>query len=202
MGSRSAITAARELTAERFIPDTFSGRTNARVYRTGDLARWRADGELVHLGRTDFQVKVRGYRIELGEIEVALARHSALAGAVVVAQPGPGGEQRLVALRDREAGERRAVADRAARAPARVAARLHGAGGVRHARVVPADAERQGRSACATGAGDHARRADRRAIAGRVRTPRSWSRPCGASCCASSGSASPTTSSISAATRC
>ncbi|HEY6039683.1 MAG TPA: non-ribosomal peptide synthetase, partial [Kofleriaceae bacterium] len=86
-----------ELTAERFIPDKFSGRTNARVYRTGDLARWRADGELVHLGRTDFQVKVRGYRIELGEIEVVLARHPALAGAVVVAQPGPGGEQRLVA---------------------------------------------------------------------------------------------------------
>jgi amino acid adenylation domain-containing protein len=85
-----------ELTAERFIPDAYSGRTNARVYRTGDLARWRADGELVHLGRTDFQVKVRGYRIELGEIEVVLARHSALAGAVVVAQPGPGGEQRLV----------------------------------------------------------------------------------------------------------
>jgi acyl carrier protein len=85
-----------ELTAERFIPDTYSGRTNARVYRTGDLARWRADGELVHLGRTDFQVKVRGYRIELGEIEVVLAHHSALAGAVVVAQPGPGGEQRLV----------------------------------------------------------------------------------------------------------
>jgi amino acid adenylation domain-containing protein len=86
-----------ELTAERFIPDTFSGRGNARVYRTGDLARWRADGELVHLGRTDFQVKVRGYRIELGEIEVVLARHAALAGAVVTAQPGPGGEQRLVA---------------------------------------------------------------------------------------------------------
>jgi hypothetical protein len=40
---------------------------------------------------------VRGYRIELGEIEVALARHAQIAEAVVVAQPGPGGEQRLVA---------------------------------------------------------------------------------------------------------
>jgi len=86
-----------ELTADRFIADRFSARPNARVYRTGDLARWRADGELVHLGRTDFQVKVRGYRIELGEIEVALARHSQLGEACVVAQPGPGGEQRLVA---------------------------------------------------------------------------------------------------------
>jgi len=82
-----------ELTAERFVEMPQLGR----VYRTGDLARWRADGELVHLGRTDFQVKVRGYRIELGEIELALARHAQIAQAVVVAQPGPGGEQRLVA---------------------------------------------------------------------------------------------------------
>src|SRR6185436_9742643 len=86
-----------ELTGERFVTDRFSVRPGARLYRTGDLARWCADGRLQHLGRTDFQVKVRGYRIELGEIEVALARHGQVAEAVVVAQPGPGGEQRLVA---------------------------------------------------------------------------------------------------------
>src|SRR5262249_58289176 len=85
-----------ELTEERFVRDRLSGRPGARLYRTGDLARWRADGQLQHLGRTDFQVKVRGYRIELGEIEVAMARHAHVAEAVVVAQPGPGGEQRLV----------------------------------------------------------------------------------------------------------
>ncbi|MBP8807637.1 MAG: amino acid adenylation domain-containing protein [Kofleriaceae bacterium] len=84
-----------ELTAERFVvTDAANG---ARLYRTGDLGRWRADGTLQHLGRTDFQVKVRGYRIELGEIEAALARHPAVAQAVVVAGPGPGGEPRLVA---------------------------------------------------------------------------------------------------------
>jgi hypothetical protein len=86
-----------ELTQERFVPDRFSSRPGARLYRTGDLARWRGDGQLQHLGRTDFQVKVRGYRIELGEIEVALARYPQVGEAVVVAQPGPGGEQRLVA---------------------------------------------------------------------------------------------------------
>ena len=86
-----------ELTAERFVPDRFWSDPTARLYRTGDLARWRSDGRLQHLGRTDFQVKVRGYRIELGEIEVALARHPAIAEAAVVARPGPGGEQRLVA---------------------------------------------------------------------------------------------------------
>ncbi|MEZ4360740.1 MAG: amino acid adenylation domain-containing protein [Kofleriaceae bacterium] len=86
-----------ELTAERFVADRFAPeRPGALLYRTGDVGRWRADGLLQHLGRTDFQVKVRGYRIELGEIEVALARHSRVAQATVVARPGPGGEQRLV----------------------------------------------------------------------------------------------------------
>ena len=86
-----------ELNAERFVPDRFSSDAGARLYRTGDLVRWRGDGLLQHLGRTDFQVKVRGYRIELGEIEVALGSQPEIAEAVVVAGPGPGGEQRLVA---------------------------------------------------------------------------------------------------------
>ncbi|MBK7077003.1 MAG: amino acid adenylation domain-containing protein [Myxococcales bacterium] len=84
-----------DLTAEKFI--TAAALDGARLYRTGDLARWRPDGTLQHLGRTDFQVKIRGYRIELGEIEVALARHPRVAQAAVVAGPGPGGEQRLLA---------------------------------------------------------------------------------------------------------
>ncbi len=86
-----------ELTAERFVSDPFSSRPGARLYRTGDVARWRTDGQLLHLGRTDFQVKVRGYRIELGEVEEALARHPAVVQAIVATQPGPGGAATLVA---------------------------------------------------------------------------------------------------------
>jgi amino acid adenylation domain-containing protein len=86
-----------ELTAERFIPDPFSGDSQGRMYETGDLGRWRSDGMIEYLGRNDTQVKIRGYRIELGEIEAQLARHEQIKEAVVVAPDGVGGEKRLVA---------------------------------------------------------------------------------------------------------
>ena len=75
-----------EETAERFIPDPFASRANARMYRTGDRARSGEDGTIEFLGRIDHQVKIRGVRVELGEIETVLAAHPSLAQCVVVAQ--------------------------------------------------------------------------------------------------------------------
>ncbi len=79
-----------DLTAERFLPDPFSG--SGRLYKTGDLVRYLADGTLEYLGRNDDQVKLRGLRIELGEIEVRLAAHPSVQEAVVLVR-----DERLVA---------------------------------------------------------------------------------------------------------
>ncbi|HYH79880.1 MAG TPA: amino acid adenylation domain-containing protein, partial [Longimicrobium sp.] len=95
-----------ELTAERFVPDSFSAEPGARLYRTGDLGRWLADGTIEFLGRVDTQVKVRGYRIEPGEIEARLLEPEGVREAVVVAHEDEAGSRRLVAyvVGDVEAG--------------------------------------------------------------------------------------------------
>jgi amino acid adenylation domain-containing protein len=68
-----------------------------RAYFTGDLGRMLPDGSIVHLGRTDFQIKVRGYRVEPGEIETALRKLAGIRDAVVMGQTGAHDDHRLVA---------------------------------------------------------------------------------------------------------
>ncbi|MEW2296342.1 amino acid adenylation domain-containing protein [Streptomyces sp. NPDC006743] len=65
-------------------------------YRTGDRVAV-TDGLLVHLGRTDQQVKVRGHRIELGEVEAALRTQPGVRDAIVVTLPAADGEPELQA---------------------------------------------------------------------------------------------------------
>ncbi|HEX4963096.1 MAG TPA: amino acid adenylation domain-containing protein [Thermoanaerobaculia bacterium] len=86
-----------DATAERFVPDPWSGIPGARLYRTGDRARWLPTGDLEFLGRVDQQVKIRGFRIEPGEIETVLAGHPLLSMAAVVVE-GNGEGRRLVAF--------------------------------------------------------------------------------------------------------
>ncbi|WNG39137.1 amino acid adenylation domain-containing protein [Archangium violaceum] len=86
-----------DLTAERFIPDSFSATPGARLYRTGDRVRWNPDGSLSFLGRSDFQVKVRGVRVELEEVEAALLRQPGVRQASVITR-GSGRDMRLEAF--------------------------------------------------------------------------------------------------------
>jgi amino acid adenylation domain-containing protein len=85
------------LTAERFLPDPFSGTPGLRMYKTGDLTRLSADAGLDYLGRHDQQLKIRGYRIEPGEVETVLRQHPSVREALVLAQEEKRGEKRLVA---------------------------------------------------------------------------------------------------------
>jgi amino acid adenylation domain-containing protein len=93
-----------ELTAERFISSAQTGLVAEpyalpveRLYRSGDLVRWRADGQLLYMGRADHQVKLRGYRIELGEIEEVLMGHEVVRHCAVLVEERQRNDQRLVA---------------------------------------------------------------------------------------------------------
>lgn len=86
-----------DLTAAKFIPDSFSSVPAARMYRTGDLVRYLSSGELDFVGRIDRQVKLRGYRIELPEIEARLLALPSISDAIVALAEGPAGEPWLVA---------------------------------------------------------------------------------------------------------
>ena len=62
-----------EQTRKAFVQNPLNTAYDERMYRTGDLARYNDRGEIMFLGRRDFQIKHQGcYRIELGEIETAL----------------------------------------------------------------------------------------------------------------------------------
>lgn len=84
-----------ELTAEKFIDNPFG---EGKLYKTGDLAYWREDGNIVYVGRNDFQVKIRGLRIELEEIENAISSIKGISQAVVVVRKNNEGRQLICAF--------------------------------------------------------------------------------------------------------
>ena len=71
-----------DLTNKNFVFNYYIN--NEIIYSTGDLAYITDTGELVLLGRNDFQVKVNGHRIELGEIETAILNNKNIKNCVVV----------------------------------------------------------------------------------------------------------------------
>jgi amino acid adenylation domain-containing protein len=97
MGVARGYEGKAEQTAERFVPDGWSGRGGGRVYRTGDMVRYSEDGELEFVGRVDDQIKLHGYRIEPGEIEEALRQYAPVKEAIVLLREDTPGARKLVA---------------------------------------------------------------------------------------------------------
>ena len=87
-----------QATAVTLVPDPLQPRSGQSVLRTGDLAYRGEDGEMYFCGRVDSQVQVRGNRVELVEIERRLLSHPAVAAAVVLLLPVPGGDPQLTAF--------------------------------------------------------------------------------------------------------
>lgn len=86
-----------ELTAQKFVRDSFAAGSEARLYRTGDLGRLRLDGTLEFQGRIDNQVKIRGHRVEPAEIESTLLEHRGVCEVAVIATDDQPANSRLVA---------------------------------------------------------------------------------------------------------
>lgn len=70
-----------DLTARAFHP--VSGRPEERLFLTGDLVRRLPDGNLLHLGRRDREIKVRGLRVDAQAVENALRRLPGVRDAAV-----------------------------------------------------------------------------------------------------------------------
>lgn len=49
--------------------ESFFEHKGKRFYKTGDLCYMDADGDIMYVGRMDFQAKIQGFRVELSEIE-------------------------------------------------------------------------------------------------------------------------------------
>lgn len=87
-----------DLSAERFLPDPFSGTSDAHLYRSGDFGAVLSDGTIQFRGRRDAQVKIRGFRVELSEVESVLEGTPGVqAGAVIVQEDAVRGKS-LVAF--------------------------------------------------------------------------------------------------------
>ena len=71
-------------TATAFVQNPLNNRYPELIYRTGDLVYRNERGEIMFVGRTDYQIKHLGYRIELPEIEHQVLSLDGIANACVL----------------------------------------------------------------------------------------------------------------------
>jgi amino acid adenylation domain-containing protein len=73
-----------EKTAQAFTQNPLQPHYPERIYRSGDIVYRNERGEIMFVGRKDYQIKHLGYRIELGEIEHAALQVRGIKNACVV----------------------------------------------------------------------------------------------------------------------
>lgn len=72
-----------ELNKKRYANDPFLNNGDL-MFNTGDLGKWNSEGELIHYGRVDDQVKIKGFRVELDAISKIIERTSNVKRAVTL----------------------------------------------------------------------------------------------------------------------
>jgi D-alanine--poly(phosphoribitol) ligase subunit 1 len=72
-----------ERTARGFVQNPLNPHYPELIYRTGDIVYRNQRGEIMIVGRKDFQVKHLGYRIDLGEVEHAALQVGGIGNACV-----------------------------------------------------------------------------------------------------------------------
>ncbi len=73
-----------EKNKEVFFNKEYKGK-QTRFYRTGDLCSMDDEGDILYLGRIDFQAKIQGFRVEISEIEFETKAILSKTNAVAIA---------------------------------------------------------------------------------------------------------------------
>jgi D-alanine--poly(phosphoribitol) ligase subunit 1 len=73
-----------EKNKQSFFVSEYNGKLT-RFYKTGDLCIEDEDGDILYLGRIDFQTKIQGFRVELSEVEFYVKALLGKINAVAVA---------------------------------------------------------------------------------------------------------------------
>lgn len=81
---------------EKNVEVFFIGTDGVRNYRTGDLCYKDVDGDIMYIGRLDFQAKIQGFRVELGEIEYYVRQYLNGVNAIAVTQIGLYGTDEII----------------------------------------------------------------------------------------------------------
>ncbi|WP_077702826.1 condensation domain-containing protein [Virgibacillus dokdonensis] len=87
----------RNLTREKFVPNTIEYLQPGYIYKTGDIGQILPNGEVVCFGRKDNMVKLRGHRVELEEIERYLRDLPTVQDAAVRLHTNSNQDERLCA---------------------------------------------------------------------------------------------------------